>query len=98
MTSGMARELTPHNIAVIAVAPGFMRTERVAGAFEAAGSKDYLTFTESPEYAGRAVVALAGDPQVIQKSGKVLPVGDLAKEYGFTDIDGRQIPAFRMPD
>ena len=98
MTYGIAREFRQHNIAAIALAPGFMRTERVAGAFEAAGNRDYLNFTESPEYVGRAVVALATDPTVMEKSGEVLAVGDLATEYGFTDIDGRQIPAFRMPD
>jgi NAD(P)-dependent dehydrogenase (short-subunit alcohol dehydrogenase family) len=98
MTWGMARELSPHNIAVIALAPGFMRTERVAAAFEAVGNKEYLNFTESPEYVGRAVLALASDELVLKKSGKVLAVGDLACEYGFTDIDGRLIPAFRMPD
>lgn len=98
MTYGMARELRPHNIAAIALAPGFMRTERVAAAFEAVGNKDYLNFTESPEYVGRAVVALASDQNMLEKSGRVLAVGDLAEEYGFTDIDGRQIPAFRIPD
>ena len=98
LTYGLARELNPHRIAAISLAPGFIRTERVAGAFEAAGNKDYLTFTESPEYVGRAVVAVASDPNQLQKSGKVLAVGDLAKEYGFTDIDGRLIPAFRMAD
>lgn len=98
MTYGMARELRPHNIAAVALAPGFIRTERVAAAFEAAGNRDYLNFTESPEYVGRAVAALASDQNVLEKSGKVLAVGDLAEEYGFTDIDGRRIPAFRMPD
>lgn len=98
MTYGMARELRPHNIAAIALAPGFMRTERVAAAFEAAGNKDYLNFTESPEYAGRAVAALAADQKIMDKSGRVLAVGDVADEYGFTDIDGRRIPAFRIPD
>ena len=98
LTYGLARELKSHNIAAIALAPGFMRTERVAGAFEAVGNKDYLNFTESPEYVGRAVVAIATDPNAMQKSGKVFAVGDLAKEYGFTDIDGRHIPAFKMPD
>jgi NAD(P)-dependent dehydrogenase (short-subunit alcohol dehydrogenase family) len=98
LTYGLARELKPHNIAAIALAPGFMRTERVAGAFEAVGNKEYLNFTESSEYVGRAVVAIATDPNAIQKSGKVFAVGDLAKEYGFTDVDGRHIPAFRMPD
>ena len=98
MTHAMARELRPHNIATLALAPGFIRTERVAATFEAAGNKDYLQFTESPEYVGRAVVAVASDPKVLDKSGKVLTVGDLAEEYGFTDIDGRRIPAFRVPD
>ena len=98
MTYGMGRELKPHNVAAIALAPGFMRTERVAAAFEAAGNKDYFNFTESPEYVGRAVVALAADRNILDKTGRVLAVGDLADEYGFTDIDGRRIPAFRMPD
>jgi NAD(P)-dependent dehydrogenase (short-subunit alcohol dehydrogenase family) len=98
MTWGMDRELRPHNIAVVALAPGFMRTERVSASFEAVGNKDYLNFTESPEYVGRAVVAVASDQNVLEKSGKVLAVGDLAEEYGFTDIDGRRIPAFRIPD
>jgi len=98
LTFGLAQELRPHNIAAVALAPGFMRTERVAGAFEAAGNKDYLNFTESPEYVGRAAVAVATDPKVMAKSGKVLAVGDLANEYGFTDVDGRRIPAFRIPD
>ncbi|HZS06335.1 MAG TPA: SDR family NAD(P)-dependent oxidoreductase [Blastocatellia bacterium] len=98
MTDGMARELKAHNIAAVALAPGFMRTERVAAAFEAVGNRDYLNFTESPEYVGRAVVALAADENVMEKSGKVLTVGDLAEGYGFTDVDGRRIPAFRIPD
>lgn len=98
MASGLARELKAHGIAALALAPGFMRTERVAATFEAVGNRDYLNFTESPEYAGRAVVALATDEQVMKKSGRVLRVGDLAEEYGFTDIDGRLIPAFVIPD
>jgi NAD(P)-dependent dehydrogenase (short-subunit alcohol dehydrogenase family) len=98
MTCGMARELRPHNIAALALAPGFIRTERVVAAFEAVDNKDYLNFTESPEYVGRAVVAVASDQNIMEKSGRVLAVGDLAGEYGFTDIDGRRIPAFRMPD
>ena len=98
MTYGIARDLRQHNIAAVALAPGFIRTERVAAAFEAAGNKDYLNFTESPQYVGRAVVALASDQKVLAKSGKVLAVGDLAEEYGFTDVDGRRIPAFRIPD
>lgn len=98
MTYGIARDLRTRNVAAIAVGPGFMRTERVVAAFEAVGNKDYLNFTESPEYVGRAVVALASDQKIMEKSGRVFAVGDLAEEYGFSDIDGRRIPAFRMPD
>jgi NAD(P)-dependent dehydrogenase (short-subunit alcohol dehydrogenase family) len=97
MTYGMARELKPRNIAAIALAPGFIRTERVAASFEAVGNKEYLNFTESPEYVGRAVVALAADPNVMQRTGQVVTVGDLAKEFGFTDVDGRHIPPFKIP-
>jgi NAD(P)-dependent dehydrogenase (short-subunit alcohol dehydrogenase family) len=98
MAFGMARELKKHNIAAVSLAPGFIRTERVAAAFDAAGMKGYESFTESPEYVGRAVAALAADSNVMEKSGRILYVGDLAREYGFTDVDGRLIPPFKMPD
>jgi hypothetical protein len=55
-----------------------------------------LARTESPRYLGRAVVALAGDAQVLDKTGQVLRVGDLARAYGFTDIDGRQVEPFEL--
>ena len=89
----MARDLEPYKIAAVAVAPGFMRTERVLDAPDVD-----LAQTESPEYIGRAIAALATDPNVLELSGTVLTVGDLAVEYGFTDIDGRQIAAFRLED
>jgi NAD(P)-dependent dehydrogenase (short-subunit alcohol dehydrogenase family) len=92
---GMARELRPHGVAAVALAPGFMRTERVMAA-HAARPFD-LGGTESPEYLGRAVAALAADPDVMTKTGRVLTVGELAREYGFTDVDGRQPPPFEMP-
>src|SRR5262249_36309369 len=73
MAFGMARELEPHKIAVVALAPGFVGTERVRGAFAAAGRTP--PDLESPEYIGRAVVALASDANVMGKSGRVLTVG-----------------------
>lgn len=97
---GMAQDLRPHGVASIAVSPGWMRTE-----FVLAGHKTdevhwheqpSLARTESPHYLGRAIAALAADPQVMAKSGDVLRVADLAREYGFTDIDGRQVEAFEM--
>src|SRR4051812_6894700 len=95
MTRGMAHDLRPHGVAAIAIAPGFMRTERILAA-HAAHPFD-LNITESPEYLGRAVRALAEDPDIMNKSGQLFTVGDLAQEYGFTDIDGRQPAAFRFP-
>lgn len=95
MTEGMSRELRPHGIAVVALSPGFMRTERVMAA-HAAEPFD-LGGTESPMYMGRAVRAMASDPRISARSGKVLYVGDLAREYGFTDTDGRQPPPFAVP-
>jgi NAD(P)-dependent dehydrogenase (short-subunit alcohol dehydrogenase family) len=91
---GMARELHAHHVAVVALAPGFVGTERVRAAFAQAGEAPGNL--ESPEYIGRAVVALAADVNVIARSGRVLTVGQLAVEYGFTDVDGRQWPPFQI--
>jgi len=95
MAFGMARELAPFNVAAVALASGFMRTERVLAA-HAAEPFD-LGPTESPAYIGRAVRALTADPDVIAKSGQVLTAGELAREYGFTDVDERQPEPFRLP-
>ena len=85
----LATELEEHEIAVIALSPGWVRVERMAGLDE-----HLRVQTESPEYAGRAVAALAADPAVTRRSGQALAVGNLAREYGFTDIDGRQPTAY----
>ena len=97
----MSEELREHGVAALAVAPGFMRTERVVEAFRRAGAADALDGPGGPHettaYIGRAIVALASDPRIIEKSGQVLEVGALAREYGFTDVNGSQPPPFRMP-
>lgn len=100
MAYGMGLELREHNIAAIALSPGWMRTEAVLAVIAPDGSPSPEEFaqTESVEYIGRAVLALASDPNVISKTGQTWTLGDLAKEYGFTDIDGRQIPPFHLPD
>ena len=102
MAYGMALELRVHDIAIVALAPGWMRTEDVLRRFRTDEQHwqevPELRDTESTEYVGRAVVALATDPNIMQKSGNTLMVGDLAREYGFTDIDGRQVPPFRIPE
>ena len=96
MSWGMAKELRPYGVVAVALAPGFVRTERVMAAH--AMQPFPLDRTESPEYIGRAVAFLAADPRMMEKSGKILAVGDLAQEYGFTDIDGKQPPAFRIDE
>jgi NAD(P)-dependent dehydrogenase (short-subunit alcohol dehydrogenase family) len=100
MAYGLSIELKADGIAVLAVSPGWMRTELVLKAFQTDEEHwqevKALKNTESPYYIGRAVAALCADSDVIEKSGQVLRVGDLAKEYGFTDIDGRSIPPFTI--
>jgi NAD(P)-dependent dehydrogenase (short-subunit alcohol dehydrogenase family) len=92
----MAGELRPYRVAAVAIAPGFMRTERVMAA-HAAEPFD-LSGTESPEYLGRSVASLAADPDVMRRTGEVLTAGDLARDYGFTDLDGTRPEAFRLPE
>jgi NAD(P)-dependent dehydrogenase (short-subunit alcohol dehydrogenase family) len=94
MAVGMAHELRPHKIAAVALSPGHIRTENMLRAYgtdeENWHKVPHLKDSESPQYVGRAVAALASDPQVMRHSGKTLTVSELAREYGFTDIDGRQ--------
>jgi NAD(P)-dependent dehydrogenase (short-subunit alcohol dehydrogenase family) len=99
LTWAIAQEVREHGIAALAVAPGFMRTERVVEAFRRAGASEAINGPggpkETPAYLGRAIVALASDARVIEKSGRLVDVGTLAREYGFTDADGTQPPPFR---
>lgn len=98
----LAEELRPHGVTSVALTPGFMRTELVLASMRT--DEDHyrerppLAKSETPHYLGRAVVALARDPEVASKSGKVLRVADLAREHGFTDLDGTQPEAFEIPD
>lgn len=86
LTADMAHELRPHNVAVVSLYPGLVRTEKV---MEAAAYLD-MSNSESPQFIGRAVAALASDDNIMQKSGKILVAAALAEQYGFTDIDGKQ--------
>jgi dehydrogenase/reductase SDR family member 1 len=94
MAADMATELKPYGVTVISLYPGMVRTEKV---MEAAQWLD-LTNSESPEFIGRAVVALATDPDALRHTGKVLVAAALAKEYGFTDIDGTSPRALTLAD
>jgi NAD(P)-dependent dehydrogenase (short-subunit alcohol dehydrogenase family) len=86
MVADMAYELRPHGVAAVSLYPGVVRTEKVMSS----GAFFDLSNSESPQFAGRAVAALATDPNVMQKSGQVLVTAALGLEYGFTDVDGKQ--------
>ena len=85
-----AAELKPHGVCALGLSPGFVATERVREAGHAEMA------TETPLYAGRALAALAADPDVLAHSGQILHAGDLAKAYGFTDADGTRPERFRI--
>ena len=84
LTEDAAEELRPHCITVVSLYPGLVRTEAVlaAGVFD-------LTNSESPEFVGRAIAALAADPDVPRWNGQTLLTAELARAYEFTDVDGR---------
>jgi NAD(P)-dependent dehydrogenase (short-subunit alcohol dehydrogenase family) len=91
-----AEDLRPRGVAVVALTPGFLRSEAVLGHLgvteenwrDGAASDPHFVASETPYFVARAVVALATDPYVFAKTGKALASWDLAKEYGFTDVDG----------
>jgi NAD(P)-dependent dehydrogenase (short-subunit alcohol dehydrogenase family) len=96
LAQAQAHELRPHHVAAVALTPGFLRSEAVLEHFNTT-ERDWRDTTdphfarsESPAYLGRAVAALARDPDVLEKSGRALDTASLAREYGFTDTDGTQ--------
>jgi NAD(P)-dependent dehydrogenase (short-subunit alcohol dehydrogenase family) len=91
LSLAMAEELQPHGVSALVVSPGFVRTERVVDAGMSADA------TETARYAGRAVAALAADPDVGRFSGQIVHAADLARLYHFTDEDGSQ-PSRFTPD
>jgi NAD(P)-dependent dehydrogenase (short-subunit alcohol dehydrogenase family) len=93
---GMSKGTQRHNVSVVGLNPGFMRTEGVLMHMTTDELKKQFRFdlSETPEYLGRAVAALAGAGDVMNKNGQLLWVADLAQEYGFTDVDGRYVPRF----
>ncbi|MGE5250213.1 MAG: SDR family oxidoreductase [Bacteroidota bacterium] len=98
LAQSLARQLRPHKIAVVSLTPGYLRSEEMLSHFgvteadwrDATKHDRNFAYSESPFYIGKAVAALACDRKVMQKSGQALVSGRLAREYGFTDIDGTQ--------
>lgn len=91
MAADMAHELRDHGVACVSLYPGLVRTEAImrnADLFD-------LSNSESPTFTGRAVTALATDPEAMRWTGRVLVVAELAEEYGFTDVDGKRPVSMR---
>jgi NAD(P)-dependent dehydrogenase (short-subunit alcohol dehydrogenase family) len=93
-----AAELAPHGVVAIAITPGFLRSESVLQHFgvtednwrDAGTSDSNFLQSESPLFVGRAIAALAGDPKVMDRTGTLVSSWELARDYGFTDYDGRR--------
>ena len=97
-------ELAEHGCAAVALTPGWLRSEMMLEIYRvteenwrdgAATNPHFAAISESPRFVGRAVAALAADPAVMRRSGGSFSSGGLAREYGFTDVDGSQPDCWR---
>ena len=97
-------ELAPHGCTAVALTPGWLRSEIMLenyGVTEdnwrdgARINPHFAAISESPRFVGRAVAALAADPQLHERNGGSFSSGELAREYGFTDVDGSQPDCWR---
>jgi NAD(P)-dependent dehydrogenase (short-subunit alcohol dehydrogenase family) len=103
MGFSLAHELGPHGATAVSLTPGWLRSEAMLDAFQvteanwhdATKFQPHFAISETPAFVGRAVAALAQDPNVARWNGKSLSSGQLAKIYGFTDLDGSQPDAWR---
>jgi NAD(P)-dependent dehydrogenase (short-subunit alcohol dehydrogenase family) len=98
------KELAPHGCIAVALTPGWIRSEMMLdnyGVTEAnwrdgaATNPHFAAISESPRFVGRAVAALAADPDLQRRNGGSFSSGGLAREYGFTDLDGSQPDCWR---
>ncbi|WP_437942579.1 SDR family oxidoreductase [Sorangium sp. So ce341] len=103
MAFAQAEELRAHGCSAVALTPGWLRSEIMLEHYgvteeswrDALAKEPHFAISETPAYVGRAVAALAADPEVARWSGQSLSSGQLAKVYGFTDVDGSQPDAWR---
>ncbi len=103
MAFALAHELRPHGVTAVSLTPGWLRSEAMLDVYQvgesnwrdATARQPHFAITESPAFVGRAVAALAADPDVARWNGKSLSSGQLAKVYGFTDLDGSRPDAWR---
>jgi dehydrogenase/reductase SDR family member 1 len=87
MARDMAVELRPYNVAALSLWPGAVKTEFILDAVASGAANMDLSKAESPRFTGRCIAALAMDPDIMEKSGGVYRVAELAREYRFTDPD-----------
>jgi NAD(P)-dependent dehydrogenase (short-subunit alcohol dehydrogenase family) len=103
MAFALAHELEPHGATAVSLTPGWLRSEAMLEAYgvadanwrEATKIQPHFAISESPAFVGRAVAALAADPDRARWNGRSLSSGELAKVYGFTDLDGSRPDAWR---
>jgi len=103
MAFALAHELEPHGATAVSLTPGWLRSEAMLDAYkvteaswrDATKVQPHFAISETPAFIGRAVAALAADPDVKRWNGKSLSSGELAKVYGFTDADGSRPDAWR---
>ncbi|WII39128.1 SDR family oxidoreductase [Paenibacillus thiaminolyticus] len=103
MAQSLAHELSPYQCTAVAVTPGWMRSEIMLDHYgvteenwrDATVKEPHFIISESPRFVGRAVAALAGDPEAARWNGQSVSSGQLAQEYGFYDLDGSQPDCWR---
>jgi len=103
MAFALAHELEPHGATAVALTPGWLRSETMLEAYgvtesnwrDATRESPHFAISESPAFVGRAVAALARDPDRARWNGRSLSSGELARTYGFTDLDGSRPDAWR---
>lgn len=103
MAFALGHELGPRGATAVALTPGWLRSEMMLDAFgvteanwrDALEEVPHFAISETPSYVGRAVAALAADPEVARWNGQSLSSGQLARVYGFTDLDGSRPDAWR---
>jgi NAD(P)-dependent dehydrogenase (short-subunit alcohol dehydrogenase family) len=98
-----AKDLAPHGASAVSITPGWMRSEMMLDNYgvgeanwrDATAKSPHFAISETPRFVGRAVAALAADPERARWSGQSFSSGGLAKVYGFTDLDGSQPDCWR---
>ncbi len=105
MAFALAHELKPHGATAVSLTPGWLRSEAMLETYgvtesswrDATARVPHFAISESPAFVGRAVAALAADPDRSRWNGRSLSSGELAKVYGFTDLDGSQPGLLAVP-